>query len=263
MTRLEFAWLLALLTIGCSSVENNEGPRGRLGETCHARDDCAEEFACIRGVCSLAGIGLTATGKSCYRIECEEDQDCCSTFQAPTFCSNLEELCTDGETFACDEYERSCVCREVCERNICTQRGIFSCETNDDCSESRPYCQEGQCVRCLHDSDCSDGWICSQNACVPRCTHDGNCGYFESCIDGRCEPRGCQTDRECAFLLGDARAACRSGECIAPCSSDLECWADQFEVCHDGRCVFAGCNTDDECRIALEIARTNARAECR
>lgn len=87
---------------------------------------------------------------------------------------------------------------------------------------------------------------------------------MERCEAGACVESGCTTDRECAFLLGDAQARCADGECFVACADDTECDLSAFEVCSMGRCAFAGCETDDECRVLLRLTDEDlARAVCR
>jgi hypothetical protein len=56
-------------------------------------------------------------------------------------------------------------------------------------------------------------------------------------------------------------------ECRQPCETDLECAAVvgfNFRGCVGGFCEDLGCETDEDCRIRLSIPQTSGdEAECR
>jgi hypothetical protein len=100
---------------------------------------------------------------------------------------------------------------------------------------------------------------------------DEQCPALHACREGVCVEADCQTDRECVFMTGDVRSACRKGACSAPCDADSDCGknaetgTDRFEVCAQGECVFVGCENDAECRALLGLVDqpTAVRAVCR
>lgn len=252
----------ALLSSGCAS----NARQGNVGESCRARNDCSRDLACVRNTCVPGGLGLSATGRECYVVECSEDADCCSDFVPDSNCSVYEETCQSNPSL-CLAFFSLCVCNRNCVDDQCYEDAP-ACTVDDHCAfASRPFCQSERCVACREHADCQGGSErCVEGACVAGCERDEQCSLLEACTEGTCVPRGCASDRECVLLLADGRSVCRDGGCAISCSEDWECDEAALEVCHEGSCVFAGCTTDAECRIVLDVANElseNVRAECR
>lgn len=239
--RLFFLATLAVAA-GCDG-----GSSGR-GESCRARNDCASGLRCINNICALNDFSIEPTALSCDLIECVADGDCCP--EPPPSCTSLERDCTAGDTFACDEFDRSCRCRRSCQESRC----VFSCATDPDCGFGST-CVAGLCVECSSDGECGGDRVCRVGQCVSACSSNSDCPYFHTCTGGECVETGCTTDRECIAATSNPRATCTEGECSAPCESDAQCNVSgySFQACTDGQCVYVGCETDEECRIFLRI----------
>ncbi len=254
---------LFLVFAGCSDAAPYY--RGGAGESCQARNDCAEGLACVRERCMPEGFGLEPTGKECFRVECAEKADCCADFLPDSNCALYEESCT-ADPSQCLAFLTLCQCNEECEDSLCVDRGP-NCTVDANCAfVSTPFCEVGKCVACREHADCAFAdERCVSGECIVPCVDDAECPLLYSCMAGSCVATGCASDRECSFYLGDGRASCREGVCEVPCSTDYECDQSAFEVCSDGVCVFAGCNTNAECRVVLGIESEDpgVTAECR
>lgn len=236
----------------------NAGGSGR-GESCRARNDCSDGLRCINNVCTQNDFDVSTTAQSCDLIECTGDADCCE--EPPASCPRLQEDCRDfGDMFACDEFDRICVCRQGCEENRCVSR----CNSDADCFGFS--CVAGSCVECMTDDDCFGEQTCSGGSCVSGCTADADCPYFNTCMAGECVETGCTNDRECIAASDNPRAICVESACSAPCESDADCnpGGYRFQACEEGQCMYVGCETNEECRIFLSIPPgSETRAVCR
>lgn len=255
--------LLAGQLSGCSGGDSFR--RGIAGESCRARNDCADGLACLREVCIPAGTDLSVTGRACYRVECDGDADCCASFVPDPNCSVYEADC-QADPSDCEAFHALCQCNRACDAELCVDVGP-SCSDDLECPAfTTPFCVSSRCVQCREHGDCvGENARCVEGTCKDPCATDENCPLLHACEAGVCVASGCQTDRECAFVLGDDRARCAEGACFVGCEDNAECDSASFEVCHQGRCTFAGCETDAECRALLGLSETNGsvRAECR
>src|SRR5690242_14871926 len=86
LTGISFS-LIGIFAASCSDT------RGTAGESCRARNDCRTGLACVSGVCVPGGLDLSATGKSCYRVECGANADCCADFVPASGCDAYEAEC--------------------------------------------------------------------------------------------------------------------------------------------------------------------------
>ncbi|MEO0322761.1 MAG: hypothetical protein AAF447_07375 [Myxococcota bacterium] len=238
--------------VGCSSSPR----KGAVGESCRRSADCQSNLICVDNDCELADFPVAAAGGVCELIECEVTDDCCD--EPPPFCAGLEEDCMAGDTFACEQFEASCVCREACIERTCR----FTCMDDDDCFAGAPTCVSGTCVQCVTDADCEvEGAmdrVCLEGRCFVGCASDADCGVFQECRpDGECVTVGCANDRECIEFRQNERAQCASdGTCFVPCDTDRDCngVGSRFpEICEGRECVARGCETDTECRLRLDI----------
>jgi len=257
--------LVTVLVVAALACSSGADSRGHVGESCRARSDCDVGLVCIRNVCILDGLGLSATGKSCFLVECAENADCCANFVPDPNCGVYEAACNQNPT-QCLSYFSLCQCNEACENERCVDRGA-GCLIDDHCPfASEPHCVEGHCVACVEHGDCpGSNDRCVNGSCEAGCVDDEQCPLFYECTDSACVPSGCTSDRECIYLFSDARGVCRDARCALACRADFECDATQGEICVEGRCVFAGCTTDAECRVAFDAANepTGVRAVCR
>lgn len=264
---IEDKW--ASISVGCAIViclatSCDSVPRGVAGESCTARNDCRSDLACIRNVCQRASTGLSATGRTCYRIECGADADCCDAFVPDPSCDFYMEAC-NMDPADCASFRLLCVCNEMCVDELCRTQGP-GCAADTECPAfSSPYCVAERCVECREHGDCRETERCVDGQCTGGCTVDEECPLLHGCDAGTCVEAGCSSDRECAFVLGDGRARCVDAACVVSCRDDAECDIARFEVCHGGECIFAGCESDAECRAYLGLAATSdgARAVCR
>lgn len=262
----DFFFLVALCVGalgGCSSESSFR--RGNAGESCRARNDCASGLACVKDVCVVGGSDLSVTGKSCYRVECEADADCCAAFVPGPECDLYEDAC-QANPEDCDAFRLFCQCNRVCEEAICIDTGP-ACSMDEECPGlTSPYCVDTRCVECREHGDClGEKERCIEGTCTEPCESDEQCPLLHTCDAGTCILSGCTSDRECVFVLGHPNGRCAESECYVGCVEDAECDASAFEVCHEGRCTFIGCESDAECRAYLDLSEPtgNARAECR
>jgi len=261
-TRVMFVLLIAIM----SACGGDEYRRGRVGESCQARNDCTGGLVCVRNVCVSDNSSLEVTGRSCYRVECATAGDCCSDFVPDPSCASLQADCQANPN-NCLPYRTYCECNRACDDSLCVDTSPECLVDNHCYGIDTPYCVAESCVACRNAADCDgEGDQCIGGQCVAACTHDEECALLSSCVNGTCEETGCKTDLECSYLLGTANGECGTDRaCHVRCTSNSECRVDQFEVCKSGECIFSGCNTDDECRayLDLEYEPTNVTAECR
>jgi hypothetical protein len=255
----------------CSSASMGTDPSmnrysGR-GESCQAKNDCMPELACVMGNCRELSVPLSHTGKSCYRVECANKDDCCAAFAPNANCPDYKKNC-DGDPVFCNTYRSLCVCSQECVGELCVAAAP-GCMSNSECTSMQtPYCVSGKCRQCDKDSACP-GSKCMQGVCTAACALDENCPALNKCESGVCVKSGCSSDRQCAFMTNNALSMCRDGECHVPCASDPDCASDKstqgFGVCDKGKCVFVGCDNSDECRALLHLDKTTSKvhAVCR
>lgn len=238
-----------VILLGCAS----SGGRGTIGESCQSHGDCVASLVCVRQVCSPGGLGLSATGKQCYRVECSADADCCADFVPDANCDTYDADC-QADPSLCLPYFSLCVCNVACQDQLCVDQGP-GCVIDAHCgSASKPFCVSGACVECVQHADCPLATDrCVDNTCQTGCVDDSECPLFYACVDGACTYSGCTSDRECVFFFADSRGVCVDGGCSLTCSSDWECDVSNQEICSNGVCMFAGCSTDAECRVVLDL----------
>ncbi len=235
---------------------------GQLGETCTAPTDCAADLACVSGVCIRETSTLTPTGKDCYAVECEAKDDCCASFTPSPNCPTYQMDCM-AEPTACATYHLLCECNRDCVEGRCEDTPL-QCASNDECvSFVAPFCVAGACHECAVATDCTgDASLCVDGECQGPCTTDEACPLFQACQGGKCVEVGCQSDKECAFYLGDDRATCVDAACGVPCDADWQCSPEpgvlSLDVCLAGVCTFVGCETDAECRAYLGLANESS-----
>lgn len=233
--------------------------QGGRGESCTATNDCDPDLSCLTGMCRESGIALEHLPKACYRVECENKDDCCATFVPNPSCDMYKKNCETDAIF-CNTYRSLCECSKTCEMELCVaaQPG---CKSNQECTSAQtPFCVDGTCHQCDQDNACPGEMSkCAAGVCMSPCTDDTNCPLLFACQDNACVQTGCTSDRECAFITKNPRAVCKDEKCQSPCASDSDCSSmdpmnASFQACVDGECKFVGCESDTECRAALNIA---------
>ena len=243
---------------------------GGRGESCTAANDCEPELSCLTGMCRESGLSLPHLPKACYRVECEKKEDCCAAFVPNPNCETYKANC-DSDPIFCNTYRTLCVCSQTCEDELCVA-DMQGCTSDQECTSAQtPFCVDGQCHQCNQDSACpGSNSKCSQGVCMSPCNDDANCPLLYTCEDSTCTHTGCESDRECAFIMNNPRAKCSDKACKTPCTTDGDCSSmdpsnRSFEACIDGACKFVGCESDRECRAALGIAAMpgKVRAVCR
>ena len=255
----------------CAPLSSGMQPGGRYsgrGESCAASNECAQDLACIGSMCVSVTLGLERTTKTCDRVECAEDVDCCADFVPNPNCEAYRQNCEKDPVF-CNTYRSLCECSRRCIDELCAVAAP-GCSASAECTSLQtPFCVEGSCVQCMTDGNCpGQGAKCDQGVCMSACTSDEQCPLLHACQEGACTEVGCRSDRECVFITDDPDAVCRATKCKTPCDGDSDCSEndERFNVCVDGECVFVGCENDAECRALLRLenqASSKVKAVCR
>jgi hypothetical protein len=259
-------------TCRTATVGMQEGVRysGR-GETCQAENDCAPDLSCVAGNCTEVSVDLTRTDKACYRVECAAKEDCCEFFVPNENCAAYAENCKTDPIF-CNTFHSLCECSQDCIDELCVGAAP-GCSDNAECTSLQtPFCVDGGCRQCGKDTNCpGQGSKCVAGVCMAACLVDEQCPALHACQDGECVDVGCQTDRECVFIMSDTRSKCRDKKCGSPCEADTDCSnepmmkAQRFQVCVQGECLFVGCEMDAECRalFGLNNQQDKSHAVCK
>lgn len=244
---------LACVANVCIDPETGAGSMfGGAGESCDAKNDCGPNLACIAHVCVAASTSTEITGKACYKVECATKDDCCKDFSPSPGCDKFKQDCETDPAY-CLTYRTYCECNRACEAELCVDTPP-GCKSSAECgSLLAPFCNAGVCSECAEHADCAgENDKCIAGKCQAPCTQNEHCPVLWACQNGQCVEVGCNTDKECFFLLKDSRATCNAGECLVPCTYNQECG--DFQVCKDGACTFVGCETDAECRVYFGLA---------
>jgi hypothetical protein len=236
--------------------------RGDRGESCQARNDCKGELACINQTCIENDFAFTVETKECFRVECEEDENCCENFVAPVNCPTLQDDCDGGNQTSCTLFDMQCKCIYTCQANVCVYPNV--CTQDFDCGSGVLRCFNGRCAQCMTADDCTGmDQQCVAGFCSAGCRRDEQCPLFNECQSGECVEVGCKSARECYFATKNPLSECKDGSCSTPCTDDATCG--ELNVCNEGHCQFVGCETNDECRTLLGLANVpgSDRAVCR
>lgn len=272
---------------GGTAGAGGSAPGGRRyslrGIGCTVKNDCAEGFSCIQGVCQPSSFGLVPSAKECVQIDCSETADCCGNLPM-----ELPEKCRSRAS-SCLPLLPGCV-QKACTRagecgggGACVGRcGVTNgeCRGNQDCLANK--CVEGKCslnfTACGSDAECgantcSGGacacanpnysplspvcsdqdceglclWACEGSRCtIPSsCENDAQCfGTTPLCIDKKCVE--CSVGTDCSF-----DKICVDGSCQTPCKSDAQCGL--FEACQAGECTYVGCRSHRECTLVPDV----------
>jgi hypothetical protein len=262
------AWLgavaLGVMALsGCktdNAVQKNAPEfRGTRGESCLVTNDCKKGLLCVAQTCVAEDVPLAATSKTCISAQCIDDKDCCppQTKSEAAACTQLKDNCSQGSTFACDQFDATCgACTAKCTDHECVTTATpgTECQANADCFSEVDICVSGRCVECAKDTDCPTGNVCELSRCVAGCTRNEQCGAMSNCTKGRCEKRGCVSDYECAAFLGVGDAVCKDEKCTVSCSTDGQCaalGAGGLSVCEKQHCVYVGCKENADCAALL------------
>lgn len=250
------AFAALLSTAACS--KNDAAPRKSLkGEACQTTADCNGNLSCVPrpnasgGICVTGEFKVSQTAKECAVVQCAQPADCCPPPSAS--CQTYQQGCQQGIQADCTYYNQYCKCdgsKFQCNGGTCKA----VCTSSSDCVTGGT-CQNGQCVQCTSDSNCSNGYVCNGGKCEPPCRNDADCPSFNTCDNGHCvDNGGCQSDRECIASTKNVTAQCKSGTCVVPCDTDLECGnpeAYNFYSCIKHQCVYVGCDSDKECELYM------------
>jgi len=247
--------------------------RGKRGERCMARNDCATGLACIGGVCAKNEFEVDVSAKHCERGECGTDEDCCGDrlTEAPAICDDRVLVCETPTLegciqTTCTDATEPTVCGDgFCGAGSCSSFG-FTCMTASDCHDVC-VAATGTCslsnVACTLDTQCTyyqynAGQTCGGRICNcanpvfdqsdPLCTNEDCLNVCNlRCQDKLCvEDDSCETDLDCPATA----SICDGGVCVE-CTADDECEEDNDETCENGFCR-RGCEFNEECGVFEE-----------
>jgi hypothetical protein len=255
---------LACISQICVDPKNgSQASAGGIGESCQAHNDCGAGLSCVAHVCVTSDVHITPTAKSCFKVECAAQADCCKDFAPSPGCDQYKADC-DANPAYCLTYHTFCECNRDCQDALCVDTPP-ACAADAECTSLlTPFCFNGHCAECAEHGDCpGEQDKCLDGECRPPCTQNEQCPLLSECQNGQCIEVGCKSDLECVFMLKDNRATCLDTKCQTPCTYDQEC--SDFQVCQEGKCVFIGCNDDEECRayFGLENLTGDVKAACK
>ena len=272
---LSLVFVAGWATQGCSTNAQKIEPetRGKRGESCLARNDCAAGLACLNGICAKNEFNIAVEAKQCTRVECDKTDDCCGgkATEAPAKCAGRDEICESSQLpgctpTSCTTANEATVCGEgTCRMGSCSG-GLSAgtaCETVADCPKDTCNLTTGVCT--LSGSTCASDAACPYNSSILSClgrscncinplynASDPICAD-EDCLDIcllRCEDHlcvedhSCKTDSEC---IGLGLNICEDGRCVE-CAVKADCDADADETCEAGFCK-KPCKYNEECPL--------------
>lgn len=136
-----------------------------------------------------------------------------------------------------------------------------ACETNEDCSENAPICDELRgCVKCQFDRDCDSGERCHDRACVPL----KECESSEQCTSA--QPVCDVAARHCVVCLKDddcgegARCSNETCEEVDPCVNSRDC--PEGNVCDVQRRYCVECISSSDCGEEELCVENTCKAKC-
>lgn len=294
---MKWHWLISIVSVvvvvsSCKSSTQKIEPagRGKRGESCQARNDCASGLACISFTCSKNDFNIDVSAKHCDRVDCKKNSDCCGNkpTQAPARCNDYDKLCqstiatcssgqyceddNDCGGGTCEGYgycsktyqscnsDNDCYAADVCSGGYCTVTGL-SCADNSGCLGS-DVCSGNYCTRsgayCNDDSDCYSSDVCNNTYLTCNCSNPDYNPTDDLCSDSdcfdicllRCEDERCVQDTSCDNNDDCGSGFCQDDRCVE-CRRDSDCDEDNDELCVDGRCE-RGCEEDEECPLFNE-----------
>ena len=208
------------LTLGCVTTNKDGG-------ACTDNDICTQGDHCESGRCVGAALPCD-DGNGCTSDSCDPEHGCVFS----------------GSNAGCDDHN-ACTSQDHCVSGRCQGQPLYVpdgkfCNGFEACTAENgilhiaaPVCNDG--IACTRDS-CSD----AQNGCV--FTPDNTlCDDENPCTNDLCSATlGCVTenvaDKTPCTNLGGREEACYGGQCVAACTTDLDC-LDAFE------CTFDSCDT--------------------
>lgn len=252
--------LLMGAAVGCASDDTTQTvepeTRGQRGESCQARNDCAEGLACIGGVCSQNDFDVAVSAKHCDQIDCSVDADCCGgkPLEAPAKCNNREAICVISSFPNC---------------------ALTTCTSDASCGDGAcglGYCSLSTITQCAADTDCADVCLgtgfCSMSnyACTPE-TEAVDCLYYgQSCVGRQCNctpPQYDPFDPICSDpdCLDVCTLRCRDERCVtdSSCETNADCFPFGLTLCEDGLCV--ECLESSDCNEELGETCINNRCD--
>lgn len=278
------ALLVFSLAMGCKKKVKTQtvapAAAGERGTSCQAKNDCGPNLSCITGVCQPADFDLSSTGKECYRVECEETEDCCGDkpLNAPTKCRRRSQVCTP--TVAGCPTGTTCTDTAACGGGTCAglycSSTFLSCATTDNCEQDE--CDfgligaggagTGTCTlsgltctsnaQCTLTNQCTGTGICNCNnpnydPLDPICT-DADCDNIceRVCQNELCVlDTSCELDTDCPPTTPLCEMTAQGSMACVECASDTDCQTvadleDDADECRQGFCV-TPCKGDAEC----------------
>lgn len=237
----------ASTTDACTNcgVDSGDGDGGSIAcPTCSgALPYCGPNGACV--VCLQSSQCPTSdpvcSGNAC--IGCTGPGDCAAragTLACDTSSGDCVE-CTDADQSAC-----------VSQDKVCKAGGktCVECNTNTDCPEAAPHCNESHaCEPCSDNGHCS-GWKDGQRVlglCVA-----GTCEECTVANEGPCGADSCNPKTlRCTDTARNSRTVCQ------PCEADSECKEKHrcVETFFDGASQGGHCLRIDEPAVANECVR--------
>lgn len=255
--------LFSLLNFSCTQEESTTKVRkSSRGETCSFTNDCNSTLACVNQICVQDEYPVAVEAKSCILVECQNNDDCCSTQIIDNGeCGYWTELCEEERSTcsrrleACSSSKSDCLLNsgedclnalEGCLRGNSEDCNYISYECNYTCQDAFVVCESANncssSEACEYaDLSCECSKECVDNLCLTKrleCDEANDCSGAQICVSGKCVE--CVGDDGC----GD-REICDEGVCIPGCTTDSECPI--FSDCVDAHCEERGCVSNREC----------------
>lgn len=233
----------------CHRPNTEERGVSGLCQVCETQQDCVEENArCI----SLNFDRVSRKGESICARDCEYNTDCPTGFECvnisdepgvPAQClpkkdSNNLRTCNAGADLECVR-ATDCAVGESCVNNVCNGPKDAECTSNTPCGAGKE-CRNFKC----------------EAVGSPECLTRSDCGATEVCIDGEC----IKQNAACVFNAECDGGACVNGECVASCSKDADCGAN--ERCRQNLCEVIECRRNADCAAGNLCVEAKCEQAC-
>jgi len=215
---------VSLVVVGCSSTDSNSNKTSGAAKACETTSDCGEGQTC-----SADPDGKSATGKICFDIECNKDEDCANGGKCQDYlCVGGKQGGTDGTGGGCTadaDCEAGAVC--VVDTGECVKTPSLGEGTCKSCDSDDNSCGEGQvCVgitanatnkyclkQCTSNATCPSGWLCGTDGSGPACVP----GLYQC---SGCMETGCPDGEYC---LGEKGVCAKPVGVCGTCTVDGQC----------------------------------------
>ena len=215
---------VSLVVAGCSSTDANSTKTSGAAKACETTSDCGEGQTC-----SADPDGKSATGKICFDIECNKDEDCANGGKCQDYlCVGGKQGGTDGTGGGCTadaDCEAGAVC--VVDTGECVKTPSLGEGTCKSCGSDENSCGEGQvCVgitanatnkyclkQCTSNATCPSGWLCGTDGSGPACVP----GLYQC---SGCMETGCPDGEYC---LGEKGVCAKPVGVCGTCTVDGQC----------------------------------------